>query len=67
MSIDMSEITAFIESQIIEHMDNQPFKIECMKCKEELTTHLSVDGDYDLIILVETCPTCLKEVEEIAG
>jgi hypothetical protein len=64
MSIDMSNITAYIESQIIEHMDEQPYRLECMKCKEELTTTISVDGDYDLTILVDPCPKCLEEAKE---
>ena len=48
-----------------EHMEEQPYKITCTECSEDLEFESQVDIDLDLILQVHPCdcqekqPSCL--------
>ena len=46
-----------------EHMGMQPYEITCDECGKELDVDVTVDGDYDLKIVVPRCE-CLPEEGE---
>ena len=56
-----------LSDHIVEHLDNQPFMIECSECGADLgVTSREVDEDFDLFIKVEPCQHCLaKAAEEV--
>jgi len=40
------------------HMVQQPYSLKCAKCGEDLTVNdRKVDGDLDLFLLVDPCPS----------
>ena len=44
-----------VEKEIKNHMENQPYKIECCECGKEVEKDTTVDGDYDLSVVVYPC------------
>ena len=50
---------SIIEKEIKDHMDEQPYKIECSECGKELDKNSTIDSDYDLSVVVYPCD-CLK-------
>jgi hypothetical protein len=54
-----------IEEKISEHMDAQPYKLECGGCGDALEFCKSIDTDYDLTVTAEPCKTCMVEQFDI--
>ena len=44
------------------HMDQQPYRVRCNECGEELWFEAKVDNDFDLTVEVEVCKHC-REVK----
>jgi len=46
---------SIVEKEIKEHMEMQPYKLECKGCGVDLSFTKSIDNDFDLLISVEPC------------
>ncbi len=57
MSLDLA-------CDIEEYLDDQPHNINCAECGCSLDFTSTLDPDGDLMIEVELCETCIKEVAE---
>ena len=51
MSIDIREFECLIKN----HMDDQPYGIECEECGETLNYTATTASDYDLRLVVAKC------------
>jgi hypothetical protein len=64
MTISSDSLTQTLEeslqSLLNNHMADQPFGVSCAVCNETLETSATIDSDFDLILTVEPCETCLK-------
>lgn len=57
MAIDIAEL----ENQLRKHMDDQPYSIDCFECGEKLEVEKKVDVDFDLLLDVHPCTTCMEK------
>lgn len=57
-----------IETIIIDHMDEQPYRITCWDCGADLKPDCDVDmdNDFDLSIRVNPCESCMEEATKEA-
>lgn len=64
MTISPDSLTQTLEESLqnllSNHMAEQPFGISCAVCNNILETSATIDSDFDLILTVEPCGTCLK-------
>lgn len=52
MGVNLNEV-------LKDHMEEQPYKITCGECGDQLDCDVDVDNDFDLIITVNQCKTCV--------
>ncbi len=65
MSLDMREVTSSVENMLDDHMEDQPYRVECYCCGKELTiAETSHDSDFDLTVVVEPCDCVKKEKKD---
>lgn len=50
--------------RIKDHLEGQPYKVECAVCGDAVDVTSEVDSDGDLLIYVDPCSTCLKKAVE---
>ena len=50
-----------VKSMFRDHMEDQPYKIVCGGCGDDLEIASEVDNDLDLNITVYPCRNCSKE------
>ncbi len=62
MSIDPHQFEQIVQ----DHMDMQPYSIQCDDCGETLDHVTEIDNDYDLTIKVDPCAHCIERAEEAA-
>lgn len=63
MSIDLDTLKKEIEK----HMNDQPYSVTCSECGGILdTASVDVDSDYDLIVKIDPCQTCIDDAVEEA-
>lgn len=64
MTISSDQLTRTFEEPIQnllrEHMTDQPYDISCSVCGEILSSTGTIDCDFDLILQVAPCETCLE-------
>lgn len=59
MSFDLDNIRTELE----EHMENQPYRVNCSVCGNVLTIQKDIDDDWDLNIDVEPCEKCKEALK----
>lgn len=54
MGIDVD----YFKEMVRDHMEDQPYKITCGECGDQLDCDSELDKDFDLTITVHQCKTC---------
>lgn len=49
-----------IEKIIRDHLERQPYEVNCSECGKEVKYTKKIDNDLDIIVTVEPC-TCKNE------
>lgn len=64
MTISPDSLTQTLEESLQNllnnHMADQPYGVSCAVCDSILETSATIDSDFDLILTVEPCETCLE-------
>ena len=54
-----------IMERIKDHVNVQPYQIQCNDCGNDLNVHVDkIDGDLDIYIYVDPCATCMAGARE---
>jgi len=57
MAIDFDRL----EVEVREHLENQPYKVECSECGRKVELDITIDRDLDMTISVPVCRCATEE------